>query len=77
METRSRRSFRGGFIFFFSLRDLGTCSAREMCNVASAARRGPCRGMEMEGLGNLSPGFGKGLHWPWGSLGARRCPARG
>lgn len=40
---------------FLSLRDLGTCSAMEMCNVASAARCGPCRGMETEGVWGTSP----------------------
>lgn len=54
--------------FKVPLQDLGTCSAVETCNVASAARCGPCHGMETEPLpwmreegAVLASGF------PWGT----------
>lgn len=61
---------------FLSLRDLGTCSAMEMCNVASAARCDPCRGMETEGFGEPLPWIWEGaalaMGFPWGT--ALSCP---
>lgn len=88
MERRSRRSFRGGFIIFVLLSGFkvsfpfparpwhlfchGDVQRGKRCKMWAVPWDGDRRG-----LGNLSSGFGKGLRWPWGSPGARRCPARG